>query len=404
MWTILIIAFIQMPGLALTPGINQIRTTAFPSLSLGLVQTALASASLTQPLAAFGSAMLINRRIVTKKAVLVFCLCLLAANGALALLFNTEFWHLFMLSVVLGISTGCLISNMFGLLFDNFDPAERQWIAGYQSAVINAGGIVMSLVGGLLATFMWYGGYLVLFVGLPAAALVMYTVPNYKVPAADSGSSPAANRGNSPAADSRAGKPSRKLNPKIYYYCVIAGLFMMTYSVCGANLSTHIAGIGDSATAGIAIAFMMGGGVVSGILFDKLSKKAGDYSISFAFTTIFIGYMMLSFSAASLVLVFISVFIVGMSLSIMLPRCIFMVSTLADDPSTSQTATALVSTVAPSTGAFISPIIITNLTTALFGESTSARYRFVSILVLAFALIVAFLTMRGKEKRQMIEG
>ena len=386
MWAILIIAFIQMPGLALTPGINQIRTTAFPHLTLGLVQTALATASLAQPIAAFGAAMLINRRIVTKKAVIVFSLCLLTVNGILALNFNTEFWHLVMLSVVLGISTGFLISNMFGLLFDNFTPSERQSIAGHQSAIINGGGIVMSLLGGLLATFMWYGGYIVLLVGLPAAVLVLFTVPNYKVPVRERGK----------------GKSSKRLKPKIFYYCLVASLYMMIYAACGANLSTHIADIGDSATAGIAVAFMMGGGVVSGMFFDKLSRLCGDFTISIAFAAVFVGYMILGFFAVSLVLVFIAVFIVGMSLSIMLPRCIFMVSTLADDPSTSQTATALVSTVAPSTGAFFSPIIITNLTTALFGESTAARYRFVGFVVLAFALIVAVLTLSEKRKKASV--
>jgi MFS family permease len=385
MWTILIIAFIQMPGLALTPGINQMRTTAFPGVSLGMIQTALALAALAQPVVALSTALLVNRRVVTKKIIIIFGLCLLAVNGGLALMFNTEFGHLVMLSIVLGVSTGCILPNMFGLLFDNFEPKERQSIAGYQSAIINAGGITMSLLGGLLATFIWYGGYLVLFIGLPAAVLVFFAVPNYWAP----------------AADRTAGKSSRGLNPKIYYYCFIAFLFMMIYSVCGGNLSTHIEDIGDSATAGVAIAFLMGGGVFSGLFFDKLSKKAGDYAMSFALFSVFVGYLMLSLFPGSLPLVFAAVFIAGMSLSIMLPRCIFMVSTLAVDRSTSQTATALVSTVAPSTGGFLSPIIFTNLTTALYGESTVARYMFVAFVVLAFSLAIAVVTfLTGRKQAQ----
>ena len=387
MWTILVVALIQMPGLALTPGINQIRTTAFSNYSLGLVQTALALSGLAQPAAAFCAAFLINKRFVTKKVVIIFGLILLAANGVLAILLNTEFWHLLLLSIVLGISTGCFISNMFGLLFDNFEPAERQSIAGYQSAVINAGGIMMSLMGGLLARFMWYGGYLMLLIGLPVALLVLITVPNYKVPKA-------------PVTAGGGKKSSGKLNPRIYYYCGIAFLFMMFYSVCGANLSTHIAEIGDSATTGMAIAFMMGGGVVSGLFFDKLSKKAGDFSLAFGFGAVFIGYVTLSFFPMSLVITFLAVFLVGMSLSIMLPRCIFMVSTLTVEPSTSATATALITIAAPSLGGFLSPIVITNLTSALFGESTASRYRFVGIVALVLAVIIAMLTTLNKKTRQ----
>ena len=388
MWTILVVALIQMPGLALTPGINQIRTTAFSNYSLGLVQTALALSSLAQPAAAFCAAFLINRRLATKKMVIIFGLCLLGVNGVLATLLNTEFWHLILLSIVLGIATGCFISNMFGLLFDNFEPAERQTIAGYQSAVINAGGIIMGLMGGMLARYMWYGGYLMLLIGFPVAAIAFLTVPNYKTPQADKGTT----------------KASAKMNPRIYYYCAITFLFMMTYSVCGSNLSTHMAnaGTGDSGTTGIAVAFLMGGGVVSGMYFGKLSDKAGDYALSIGFALVLAGYLLLSFIPGSLLFTFLSVFLVGMSLSIMLPRCIYMVSTLATDPSTSATATALITIASPSLGGFMSPLIITNLTTALFGESTVARYRFVAFIVAALAIAIAVLTKFNTAKKRTL--
>ena len=383
MWTILIIAVIQMPALALTPGINQIVTTAFSDRSLGAVQSALAISGLAQPVAAFGAAIIMNKRLVTKKAVIIFGLFLLTATGLTAVLLHTEFWNLILLSAMLGISTGCFMSNMFGLIFDNFNEEERQAIVGYQTSVINVGGIMMSLLGGLLATYMWYGGYLMLFVGLPASVLVMFFVPNYKVPAAESGGS----------------KSAAKMDPKIFYYCAIVFLFMMAYSACGSNISTHIAGMGNSATAGVAVAFMMGGGVVSGVFFEKLSKKAGDYSMTCALCLVFAGYMMLSVFTSSLALTFAAVFIVGTSLSIMLPRCIFMVSTLALDRSTSSTATALISVVAPSAGSFMSPIIITNLTTALFGQSTAARYRFLSFVVLTLAALIALATYFGNKEK-----
>ena len=386
---VLAVAFIQMPGLALTPGINQIRQVAFSEYSLSAVQTALAVSALAQPIAAFGAALLINRRLVTKKGIIILGLILLAVTGGLAFAANTEFWHLVMLSVLLGISTGFFMSNMFGLIADNFDTIERQSIMGWQTSVINAGGIMMSLMGGLLATYMWYGGYSMLLVGLPAAVLVAFTVPNYLSPAAEK-AEPAGD------ADERKGAGKKKaparLNPRIFYYCAAACLFFMTYSVCGSNLSTHIAGLGNTGIAGIAVAFQMGGGVISGLFFGKISKKIGDYSLSAALGLVFIGYMMLSLFPSSLVLVFCSVFIVGMALSIMLPRCIFMVSTLAVDKSTSATATALISVVSPSAGGFLSPIVFTNLTTALFGESTTARYRFVGFVVLAIAVAIAAVT------------
>ena len=384
MWTILIVGLIQMPALALTPGINLIATTAFADRSLSAVQQALAFSALSQPIAAFAAAMLVNRRIVSKKAVIMFGLLLLSSTGLLAILFHTDFWNLILLSTVLGISTGCFISNMFALIFDFFEPMEKQMIVGTQSSFINVGGILMSLLGGLLATFFWYGGYLVLFVGIPGAVLVYFAVPKYMVPE---------------AAD-REDRKRARLDPKVYYYCIIEFIFMMTYSACGSNISTHIAGLGNSATAGIAVACTMGGGVVSGLFFGKLSSKTGDYALTCGFACMFIGFTMLSIFTGSLLLIFIAVFIIGMALSIILPRCIYMVSIHAADPATSATATALASIVAPSAGSFLSPLIITNITTALYGASTSARYRFISFIVLTAAILIAALTYAGDRRKR----
>ena len=381
MWAVLIIAFIQTPGAAISPGINQISTTAFSAYSLATVQTVLAFYHLVQPAVALGSAFLIARGYITNRNIVIIGLCLFFLTAVLALIINTSFWHLSILSVMLGTGIG-LSANMFTLIFDNFEPGERQRIMGYQSANINIGGIVLSIIGGLLATLRWYFVYLVLILGLPAALLLYFTVPDYKTG----------------ANGRKAKKGKMRLHPKIYYYCVLAFAYSLTFTVCGNNLSTHISGIGDAAMAGIAVAFMMGGGAASGLFFHKLPANSSDYSISIGFVAMFTGYMLLSLFPSSFFFTFLAVFIVGLSLSVVMPRCIFMVSTLVEDPSYTATASALVVVVFTSIGSFLSPVIFTNLTVALYGESTAARYRFVSFVVLACALTIAALTFRSGRK------
>ena len=176
---------------------------------------------------------------------------------------HTEYWHVILLSVFLGLATGLFMTNAFGLLFDNFADQERQTIAGYQTSCINLGGISMGLLGGMLATAMWYGGYLILLVGLPIAILAFFTVPNYKSPSVGENTS--------------ASTEKSRLNPQIFYYAVLACLFMMIYGVGGSNISTHIKqnipNVNDAAMAGIAVAIQMGGGVVSGHVLRKTVRK-----------------------------------------------------------------------------------------------------------------------------------
>lgn len=388
MWTILVIALVQMPGLALTPAINLMQTRAFPNHSLTEVQTALAWTNLISPLISIIAAFFINKRIFTKKGVVVTGLVLLSLTGLLAVLFHTEFWHLYLLSIVLGASTGCFMTNAFGLLFDNFADKERQLITGYQTSGINTGGIIMGLAGGLLATTMWYGGYLILLVGLPIAVLSYFAVPHYKSPV---------------AVKSGANTVKKRLNPKIFYYALLACIFMMIYGVSGGNISTHLSkhipNIDESSIAGIAMAVQMGGGVVSGIFFGRLSEKFKDMIMVIACAAVFVGFMIIGLFASSLVMIFIGIFITGLSLSLMLPRCIFSVSTLVD-ASSSATATVIASSVAPSLGGFLSPVIFTNLTMALSPDSTVFRYIFVACFALIFGVIIALITLnRNKKKR-----
>ncbi|NLA85911.1 MAG: MFS transporter [Clostridiales bacterium] len=387
MWTILIIALVQMPALALPPAINLIQSQVFPEHTLAEVQTALAWTNLVSPVMSIIVAYFINRGIFTKKGVVVVGLLLLSLTGVLAIFYHEEFWSLSLLSVVLGMATGCFMTNAFGLLFDNFDDRERQLIAGYQTSCINLGGISMGLLGGVLATAIWYGGYLILLIGLPIAILAFFTVPNYTSPS---------------ARFSGENTEKSRLNPRIFYYAVLTLVFMMIYGVGGANISPHIKqsipNVNDAAMAGVAVAIQMGGGVVSGFFFGKLSEKLKDMILPVACATVFVGFMLISFFASSLVLVFIGIFIAGMSLSLMLPRCIFAVSTLVDK-STSATATVIISSVAPSFGGLLSPQVFTRLESAFFGDATITRYIVAACTALVLALVITVLTLsRGKKE------
>ncbi|NLT14985.1 MAG: MFS transporter [Clostridiales bacterium] len=392
MWTILIIALVQMPALALTPAINLIQTQVFPAHTLAEVQTALAWTNLVSPVVSIIVAFFINRGLFTKKGVVITGLFLLSLTGFLAILFHTEFWSLSMLSVVLGIATGCFMTNAFGLLFDNYNDRERQIIAGYQTSCINLGGISMGLLGGVLATAMWYGGYIILLIGLPVAILAFFTVPNYKSPSA---------RFSGEVTD------KSRLNPRIYYYAVLAFLFMMIYGVGGANISPHIKqnipDVNDAAMAGIAVAIQMGGGVVSGFFFGRISEKLKDMVLPVACSAIFVGFMLLSLFASSLVMIFIGIFIAGMSLSLMLPRCIYAVSTLVDK-STSATATVIISSVAPSLGGLLSPQVFTRLESAVFGDATATRYIVAGCAVLLLGLVITVLTLGRRKKEQAAQA
>ena len=385
MWSILLIAMVQMPNLALSPSINQINTVVFPDKGLSTIQTVMQIPNLISPFITISMAWLISRGLVTKRVSIIGGLFLVAATGALALIFNTQFWHLILLSCCLGLGLSGYISTASSLIVDNFNEGERQMISGFQTSFINGGGIIMSLCGGLLGTLMWYGGYMMLLLALPVAIIALFAIP--KIP-----------RQRKTEDGKNIG--SARLHSDVFMYGAFIFVFMLVYNVIGSNLSTHLSGMGNSAVSGYATAIQMCGGVVCGLFFGRLSRRIGDYTTVLSFLVIFIGMTLLSLFPNSMAVTCVAVFIAGMGMSLMLPQCMFSVSKVVT-PRTSALATSITSCICPSFGGFFSAMVFTNITTKLFGPSTVMRYRFVSFVALACAVIVfAIVTYRKNRKKE----
>ena len=89
-------------------------------------------------------------------------------------------------------------------------------------------------------------------------------------------------------------------------------------------------------------------------------------------------------------------FLTGSAMSMCMPQCMFSISLYVNENS-STFANAISSSIAPSLGGFLSPVIFTPLTTALFGEAVSSRYLFLSGVTLVLCvLLVVIMTARKK--------
>ena len=369
-WTLLLVALTNMPSLALSPATEQIRQ--FFDVPLPTVQTAMSFVNVVQIAVALIAMYLINRAVITKKLAVVLGQSFFVATVVFVLLFHTGFWCVWCLSVLIGCSTGLFVTNAFGIMFDLFEPEERQRIAGYQTSCINGGGIAMSLAGGLLAGFFWYGGYLVFSIGLIMAILCAVNIPSYRTPRAETGGQ----------------KPS-SIDGHVFFYAAGILIFMMTYPVVGQNLSTHLSKSFDnySTLAGICSSVQMVGGVCAGILFGRLSKKLKDDIMVLACCMLFLGFMLLSLFPASLPVTILAVFVAGASISMFNPWATYGVSVYSD-PTNSAVTSVIISSIAPSSGGFLSPVFFTNVTSALRPDSTIFRYRFAAVFVLVFGAVL----------------
>jgi MFS family permease len=391
MWTVLLIATVQMPHLGLSSGTNSIKE--FFALPDATVQVAVALPALLSTVAGFISALLIRYRLVTKKAAAVAGVFLVGLTGVAAVAFHSSFWQVYLYSILIGAGMGAYIPNAQGIAIDVFDEREFQIIAGMQSSFVNCGGIVLSLAGGFLIsrTGRWYSAYATLLVTLPIAFIALKNLPGEERRASGHGA---------PTGGAASPRPT-KLDRGVYRYTLGIFVFMALYCVLSGNIAIHISnyGAGDAGMAGIALALAMGGGAAAGLVFSKLSSALRDNMAPLAHIELFISYMLLGIFPESGAVILIASFIGGLSLSTMVPHCIFSVSALVD-PTNSSTASMLTGTLAPGTGSFLSPIIITNVTRLLFGDSTAARFVFAAVVSAAVAVALFADNARRAAKRK----
>jgi MFS family permease len=386
MWTVYIVALVQMVGVALSPAIEQMKTVVFSQYSLSAIQTALSLPGLIIPTVGLITAELMRRALVTKKAVVVAGLFTLGAAGLLSLVMHDRFWHVIFLCALMGVSAGCYLSTVLSIMMDRFTPDERRTVAGHQAVFVNMGGFLVGLAGGALASWKWYGGFLVALVGIPIGVMSLMTLPKE-------------NR-KSRAAENK-GKLRTHLGSEVFFLAAILTVFMMLFVVCNGNIAVHLtlAGFENTTLIGLVAAAQMAGGAALGLFFVRISSALKYALPAAAFFMLFISYTVLNVFHGSLVLQFIGVFFLGMSLSLIGPYCVIAVSHFVDT-STSAFATSLITGFAPGIGGFLSPVIITNLTRALAGDSTNYRYQFVAFLALGCGVAMAVITYVRRRKRE----
>jgi len=371
-----------MPQFTILPATHLIWSQQFPELALQTVQAAMTLPGMVAVILGVSAALMIRYGLASKKAMTLVGLAFIALSGVIAIFLNTQFWHLCLMNISIGAGIGIFLPSAQSIMFDSFDEKTRQLIAGVQFSFVNGGGLILSATCGLLITIVWYGGHLQMLLAIPLMILAYIVLPKDK----------------RMKFGGESGNTRTKMPPRVFYYGFLIILFMIIYNVATVNISTHIAqgNMGDSKTAGFATAFFMGGGVAFGFVFPKLSQIMRDYIFTLNYIVMAIGFTLMNLFPTSLAITFAAVFICGASMSMLVPRCIFQASNLTDETN-SATATMLVCCIAPGSGSFISPIIMTNLTLALGGESTRFRFQFTAFICLAAAIILFFYT-RHKEK------
>lgn len=173
LWIVLISATLTvMAGSIIAPVLNLMRDElgADPVSAAVIITTHGIFIALCSPLIGI----IIDR--IGAKRPYVLGLLLYGLAGASGL-FITSYWALIISRIFLGIAVAAIFTSITVLILNLYEGAERNKIMGWRGSSNSFGGIIWTLLGGVLGRFSWHLPFAAYLIGIPLGLVALFAMP-----------------------------------------------------------------------------------------------------------------------------------------------------------------------------------------------------------------------------------
>ncbi len=258
-----------MAGAAVAPALGVIKE-AFPNASQLSIQLII-----SMPALFIFLTNMVFPRLSAKfgaKTLVLAGLVLYTVGGVAAGLFSNIVLLLCMRALV-GIGVGIIMPLSTGLLAYYYPPEAQSKLSGYSSAMNQIGGVVATLLAGVLSAVNWRASFLVYLLGLISVVLCALFLPNDRL-----GGSRETEEHTEGAADAKPEKVSVITSIKTYYKYIIAMFLLMScFFLYPANYAMETLRFDTMVPASLISVIMAFADVVAavgGFLFFRIMKTA----------------------------------------------------------------------------------------------------------------------------------
>ena len=306
----------------------------------------------------------VSKRFGTRTIALVG-LFLYVATGA-GCFFVSNIYALLAMRALLGVSVGLIMPLSTGLLSFYFPPESQAHLMGLSAAMNQLGGVVATLLAGILAMIEWRFAFLVYLLGLIAVIMVLIYLPNEHLFSREE--------------KSKAFDFSQLLK---FHPSVIGMLLLMTiFFVFPTNfaITAHHAGISVTAITLI----MVGLDVVAffvGMAFGKIMRNFRVAVKYFAPCFFMLGY--LCYCLGGVMWLIVGACLIGIANGVGVPY----LNTIASIKGGKNSATTVMPLLSAALymGQFISPLLVNTMSKVFFSETDlAAPYKVTLVLCLIF--------------------
>lgn len=315
----------------------------------------------------------ISRHLRTR-SIAIIGLSLYVVSG-LGCCFINNIYTLLLMRVILGISVGLIMPLSTGLLAYYFPPQEQSHLMGLSAAMNQMGGVIATLLSGILATIKWNYSFLVYALGLIALIMVIIWLPNEKL-------------------DSK-NKRGKDFKPRqlLKFHPSVIGmlLLMMIFFIFPTNFAITAKSMTTLNVTQITI-LMVGLDFIAsivGFIFGQLMDWFRDSIKYFAGIFFLMGYACIVLAGGSTAMLIIGCLFAGIANGIGVPY----LNTIASIKGGNNAVTTVMPLLSASLylGQFLSPIIVTPLSTAIFDSNDIiAPYKIGIIICIIFLFQTCF--------------
>lgn len=263
-----------------------------------------------------------------KKALILTGLLMVTAAGVISYAVRTGLTVLIFGAGLMGAGVGLVIPMANSLIAEYYDKEGKSRMLGRQTAAANAGSMLMTALGGILAAVYWRMNYLVYLLAVPGILLTMRYIPG------------------------RAGEQVSKKSNSDYNKLInherpagtvlpvlTAFLFMLLFCVGPTNLALLLSeraadraagslaagNAVNAALAGTAVTVLLLGGTVGGLVFGAAAAQLKENVLTAGFAALAAGFCIAALSR-SIPILLVGCFLAGLSNPFVLPELMRRVS------------------------------------------------------------------------------
>lgn len=213
------------------------------------------------------------------RTLMMIGLALYIIGGCAAGLFS-NIWLILVFRAVVGVGVGILMPLSTGLISFYFTKDKQDALMGMSSAMNMMGGVVATLIAGVLAQLSWRAAFLVYLMGLISVLLAMMWMPNERI------------------FDPKEVRKEEGVFKKYNVFIIAMFLLMVSFFIYPANFAIETAksGVIPQHLIAIVMALMDIFGFFGGMAFAGIKRRMRKQTRFVAPALFLLGYILLSFS------------------------------------------------------------------------------------------------------------